>query len=165
MITPPCAVGSPIRAAGIPAMSTVVEPMPMVSGGPTQTHMSPVRAANIPAIITVGAPMLIGPPTCGTGPGFTKGQVCISPNLAAGFPIIQGDFELDSISNDSLNIHKNRMLPAGRREKISGRWSCPGACPPPPHTRRRSPQRPWRASNCRLQPSKSTQQQFCNIVA
>jgi hypothetical protein len=33
----------------------------------------------------------IGPPTCGTGPGLTAGQTCISPSLAAGFPIINSE--------------------------------------------------------------------------
>jgi len=30
---------------------------------------------------------MIGPPTCGTGPGATIGQAVISLTLAAGFPI------------------------------------------------------------------------------
>jgi hypothetical protein len=86
-MAPPWAVLSPNLAAGIPAIITVAEPAAIVSGGPTQTHMSPTRAAGIPAIITVGAPIEIGPPTCGTGPGLTIGQVCISPILALGIPI------------------------------------------------------------------------------
>lgn len=82
-ITPPCAVLSPIRAAGLPAIITVDEPMRIESGGPVQVHKSPTTAAGIPPIITVGAPGgSIGPPTCGTVP-FTIGQTCISFTLAA----------------------------------------------------------------------------------
>ena len=40
MIVPPCAVLSPTRAAGFLPIMTFVEPMTMVSGGPTQVHMS-----------------------------------------------------------------------------------------------------------------------------
>jgi hypothetical protein len=75
---------SPIRAAGLPPINTVPDPAAMVSGGPVQTHMSPTVAAGNPPISTVGAPGgNTGPPTCGTGPGFTIGQVCISVILAA----------------------------------------------------------------------------------
>ena len=82
-ITPPCAVESPIRAAGIPPMSTVVDPMIMESGGPTHVHKSPTRAAGKLPISTVGQPGgKMGPPTCGTTP-FTNGQTCISLTLAA----------------------------------------------------------------------------------
>jgi len=74
-ITPPCAVESPMRAAGIPPIITVDEPMAMLSGGPTQIAMSPTRAAGIPPIRTVGElGGKIGPPTCGTTP-VTIGQV------------------------------------------------------------------------------------------
>jgi hypothetical protein len=56
----------------------------MLSGGPVQTAMSPKQAAGIPPMSTVGAPGgRIGPPTCGTGPGFTIGQTCISVIRAA----------------------------------------------------------------------------------
>jgi hypothetical protein len=48
------------------------------------THISPTTDAGIPPIKTVGTPGgKIGPPTCGTGPGFESGHVCISPALAA----------------------------------------------------------------------------------
>jgi len=84
---PPCAVVSPIRAAGLLQMSTVAEPLIMESGGPTQTALSPNTAAGSPPIKTVGAPgPMIGPPTWGTGgtPGVIIGQTCISVILAAG---------------------------------------------------------------------------------
>jgi hypothetical protein len=81
---PPWAQESPSRAAGIPPIKTVVEPIAIVSGGPTQTHISPTRAAGNLPIITVGHPgPTIGPPTCGTGP-VAAGQTCISVNLDAG---------------------------------------------------------------------------------
>src|SRR6185436_8469164 len=77
-------VGSPIRAAIMPPMNTVGEPMAMASGGPVQTHMSLTRAAGMPPMITVGQHGgKIGPPTCGTGP-VNMGQVCISVIRAAG---------------------------------------------------------------------------------
>jgi hypothetical protein len=86
-IDPPCAVESPILAAGIPPINTVVEPITMESGGPTQVAMSPTLAAGKPPIKTVGSPAgKIGPPTCGTVP-VTIGQTCISVILAAGAPI------------------------------------------------------------------------------
>jgi hypothetical protein len=89
-IEPPCAVVSPILAAGLPQISTVADPFMIESGGPTQTSISPITAAGIFPINTVGAPgPVIGPPTCGIGgkPGVTIGQVCMSVNLAAGAPI------------------------------------------------------------------------------
>ena len=36
-ITPPCSVGSPIRAAIKPPIKTVGDPIAIMSGGPTQT--------------------------------------------------------------------------------------------------------------------------------
>jgi hypothetical protein len=64
-------------------MKTVPEPAAIVSGGPTQVHISPTFAAGIPPIITVGVPGgITGPPTCGTVP-VTIGQTCMSPTLAA----------------------------------------------------------------------------------
>jgi hypothetical protein len=90
-IEPPCAVVSPILAAGLPQIITVAEPLTMESGGPTQTALSPTVAAGILPINTVAAPgPTMGPPTCGMGgrPGVVIGQVCISVNLAAGVPII-----------------------------------------------------------------------------
>lgn len=63
-IEPPCAVLSPIRAAGLPPIITVDEPFIIVSGGPTQTHMSPMTAAGNFPINTLGTPEPItGPPT------------------------------------------------------------------------------------------------------
>src|SRR5436309_6059291 len=83
-MTPPWAVMSPIRAAGIPPINTVNEPIAITSGGPTQVAISLTRAAGILPINTVGQHGgNIGPPTCGTTP-VTIGQVCISPTLAAG---------------------------------------------------------------------------------
>jgi hypothetical protein len=83
-ITPPCAVKSPMRAAGRPPMRTVADPFAMRSGGPTHVAISVTRAAGCPPIKTVRQPGgRIGPPTCGTGP-VERGQVCISPTLAAG---------------------------------------------------------------------------------
>jgi hypothetical protein len=90
-IEPPCAVASPIRAAGLPQIITVADPFIIESGGPTQTAISPKTAAGNLPIKTVGAPgPIMGPPTCGMGgnPGVTIGQVCISVNLAAGDPIV-----------------------------------------------------------------------------
>jgi hypothetical protein len=82
-ITPPCAVISPILAAGLPQMRTVAEPFAMVSGPPAHTNMSPTVADDKPPINTVTFPGgRIGPPTCGTTP-VTMGQICISVILAA----------------------------------------------------------------------------------
>src|SRR6185437_4898770 len=84
---PPCAVLSPMRAAGRPPINTEVEPFTMTSGGPTQTHVSPTQAAGKPPIRTVGIPgPMTGPPTWGTGgtPGVTIGQACMSVRRAAG---------------------------------------------------------------------------------
>jgi hypothetical protein len=86
-MTPPCIVGSPIRAAIRFPIKTVGEPIAIVSGGPTHVHISVARAAGWPLINTVGQPGgRMGPPTCGIGgtPGVTIGQVCMSPTLAAG---------------------------------------------------------------------------------
>jgi hypothetical protein len=86
-IVPPCAVVSPIRAAGLFAINTLVEPIAIVSGGPVQVAVSPTKAAGKLQINTVGAPgPTIGPPTCGIGgvPGVCMGQVCISVSRAAG---------------------------------------------------------------------------------
>src|SRR3954451_19573220 len=84
---PPCAVVSPMRAAGFLPIITFIEPMAMVSGGPVQTHMSPTTAAGMPLISTVGTPgPVIGPPTWGIGgvPGVASGHTCMSPMRAAG---------------------------------------------------------------------------------
>lgn len=73
-----------MRAAGFPPISTVAEPLAMVSGGPVQVQLLVAVAAGIPPMSTVGVPGgKIGPPTCGTVP-LTIGQTCISPTLAAG---------------------------------------------------------------------------------
>ncbi len=73
-----------MRAAGRPPMITVIDPIAIASGGPTQTAISPTQAAGMPPITTVGAPgAAIGPPTCGTST-VTIGQVCISVRRAAG---------------------------------------------------------------------------------
>lgn len=68
----------------------------IVSGGPTQVHVSLTRAAGIMPIRTVGAPLIIGPPTWGTGgvPGVTIGQVCMSDMRAAGGMIVSQLMEL-----------------------------------------------------------------------
>src|SRR5690348_12858831 len=89
-ILPPCAVVSPILAAGLPQIKTVAEPFIMESGGPTHTAVSPNTAAGSLPINTVGAPgPTTGPPTCGIGgkPGVCMGQVCMSLILAAAIPI------------------------------------------------------------------------------
>jgi hypothetical protein len=84
---PPCAVESPMRAAGIPPIITVADPMAMVSGGPMQVQLSPTTAAGMLPINTVGTPgPTMGPPTWGMGlgtAGVCMGQVCISVNRAA----------------------------------------------------------------------------------
>jgi hypothetical protein len=75
---------SPIRAAGLPPILTVADPLVIVSIGPTQVHMSPTLAAGMPEMITVGQQAgIIGPPTCGTTP-VTIGQVCMSVIRAEG---------------------------------------------------------------------------------
>jgi hypothetical protein len=84
MMTPPWAVESPMRAAGILQMRTVGEPGMRTSGGPVQVAMSVARAAGKLPIKTVTPPGgKIGPPTWGTGP-VVIGQVCISLTRAAG---------------------------------------------------------------------------------
>jgi hypothetical protein len=83
IMTPPWTVGSPILAAGRPPIMTLLEPMAMTSGGPTQNAISVTRAAGSIPIRTVGQHGgRIGPPTCGTST-VTIGQVCISVILAA----------------------------------------------------------------------------------
>src|SRR5688572_20304007 len=86
-MAPPWAVLSPMRAAGIPQISTVHAPVMMTSGGPTQTQRSLTLAAGRPPISTVGAQGgRIGPPTCGMGTtaGVIIGQACMSVTRAAG---------------------------------------------------------------------------------
>lgn len=75
-MVPPCAVVSPIRAAGFPPIITIEDPFTILSGGPTQTQLSPMTAAGSLPIRTVGTPgPIIGPPTWGMGEG--KAGVCI----------------------------------------------------------------------------------------
>jgi hypothetical protein len=77
-----------MRAAGFPLINTVVEPCEIVSGGPVHIAISETRAAGMPPIITLLEPGGIsGPPVCGVLP-VVIGQICISPILAAGFPMI-----------------------------------------------------------------------------
>jgi len=84
IMLPPCAVLSPTLAAGFPPINTVDEPVIIVSGGPLHVHMSPNVAAGKPPMSTVTAPGgKTGPPTCGTPPGLTIGQTCISVIRAA----------------------------------------------------------------------------------
>lgn len=114
-ITPPCAVGSPIRAAIKFPIKTVEDPSAMLSGGPTHRHISVARAAGWPPISTVGHPGgKMGPPTCGTGgvPGVTIGHVCMSPILAAGG--ISGFRWLDLLVNARISVriwNHRRVLP------------------------------------------------------
>src|SRR3954463_1915846 len=80
-IVPPCAVLSPILAAGLPPIKTVTDPFIIESGGPTHVHILPKVAAGKPPIKTLGTPGgKIGPPTCGIGgnPGVTIGHTCMS---------------------------------------------------------------------------------------
>src|SRR3990167_2060250 len=91
-IDPPCAVMSPIRAAGLPPIITVILALTMLSGGPTQVQRLPMPAAGMPPISTVGAEgAAIGPPTWGIGgtPGVIIGQTCMSPTRAAGCPMVR----------------------------------------------------------------------------
>jgi hypothetical protein len=91
-----------MRAAGLFPIKTVVDPVAMTSGGPTQTHASPTTAAGNSPINTVGHPgPITGPPTCGIGgrPGVSIGQICISVVRAAGLLMNQ--------KNCLLKIRKN----------------------------------------------------------
>jgi hypothetical protein len=113
-ITPPCTVGSPIRAAIRFSINTVGDPIRIVSGGPTQVHRSVARAAGKPPISTVGDPGgRMGPPTCGIGgkPGVSSGHVCISPTLAAGGIVRICASIKDSVLSGRLN--QDRRLCAG----------------------------------------------------
>ncbi|CCO38908.1 conserved hypothetical protein [Vibrio nigripulchritudo SFn135] len=66
--TPPCAVPSPILAAGKPLMKTLDEPADMESGGPMHTAMSPCLAAGRELINTLDEPAATGQPTWGILP-------------------------------------------------------------------------------------------------
>ena len=79
-MVPPCAVESPCRAAGFPAIITEEDPLVILSGGPTHKHILPTVAAGSPPINTVGMPGgMMGPPVCGVpgggGGGLINGQV------------------------------------------------------------------------------------------
>jgi len=64
MIVPPWAHVSPKRAAGKKLMNTPVDPLAMMSGGPTQVAMFVTVAAGRNPISTVGTPGgRMGPPT------------------------------------------------------------------------------------------------------
>jgi hypothetical protein len=83
-----------MRAAGMFPINTVADPLAIVSGGPVQVHISPIRAAGIPPMSTVGHPGgMMGPPTCGTTP-VTIGQVCMSVTRAAGWDMSGSLFRL-----------------------------------------------------------------------
>ena len=56
VITPPDAVGSPMRAAICPPMSTVGSPIVIMSPGALQNAASPARAAGLPHTITLEQP-------------------------------------------------------------------------------------------------------------
>ena len=76
-----------IQTAGKLPTSTVIDALMIMSGGPTQTHMSVTRAWGIFPVSTVTQQGgRIGPPTCGTIP-VTIGQTCMSPMREAGIPI------------------------------------------------------------------------------
>src|SRR5215211_6727030 len=83
---------SPILAAGSWQTSTVVLPITMRSGGPTQMHWSEMRAWGSAPVRTVGAPVITGPPTCGIGgrPGVAMGHRCMSVIRDAGGPGMSG---------------------------------------------------------------------------
>src|SRR5581483_5284495 len=109
-MTPPWAVMSPSRAAGMPLMSTVNEATATTSGPPAQTHMSVARAAGMPPISTGTAHGgMIGPPTCGTTP-VTIGQTCGSVRRAAGIPM----------SDTSLGYSVPPAARRGRRGRRGG---------------------------------------------
>src|SRR5262245_48550818 len=80
--TPPCVVGSPIRAASLLPMSTVGSPFAILSTAGTHLAESPTRAAGRKPMRTVVSPWITGPPTCGGG--STLGQVWLSVMRAAG---------------------------------------------------------------------------------
>jgi hypothetical protein len=112
-IEPPCAVRSPMRAAGSLLIRTVADAFTMTSGGPTQRAISVIRAAGIPPISTVTAHGgRIGPPTCGIGgtPGVTIGQTCISLMRAAGIPMAT------HYTSKRLNCKRSSRSRQGSRE-------------------------------------------------
>lgn len=76
IITPPEAVRSVIRAAGMPPINTVAEPF-MIASTPQE---SPIFAAGNPPINTVGGPEGM----IGTGAPTVAGLTIISVTRAAG---------------------------------------------------------------------------------
>lgn len=87
IMDPPCAVGSPILAAGMPPISTDADPDMIVAGGPVQLAISPILEAGIPPISTVGSPGGIKGPPAWAVP-VTIGHTCMSLILAAGCAIL-----------------------------------------------------------------------------
>jgi hypothetical protein len=64
MIIPPCTVGSMSRAAGRKLIITPIDPMTIMSGGPTHVAIDVTVAAGRKSMSTVGTPGgRIGPPT------------------------------------------------------------------------------------------------------
>ena len=126
MITPPCEVESPSRAAGFPPIITVADPLMMVAGGPAQTQESPTRAAGKPPMSTTGVPAgSIGPPTCGVPPGVTAGQTCWSVIRAIGFIVQRGfassgqRFSNGPQTNAGERTRPRVQFPASRRKPCS----------------------------------------------
>ena len=64
-----------MRAAGIPSISTVADPVVIAEDGPAHAQESLKRAAGIPPMSTVLAPFSTAPPTWGIPGGLTAGQV------------------------------------------------------------------------------------------
>src|SRR5262245_19295890 len=137
-ITPPCAVMSPMRAAGRKPIITVIDPFTITSGGPTQIAMSVTRAAGRKPINTCGQQGgMIGPPTCGTGgvPGVTMGHVCMSVILAAGgmdyllfaiLPIMEVSLAVILLRHCEIAALSSRLrLPAGNFQSARRLWPTP----------------------------------------
>ena len=75
-----CVVLSPTRAAGMPPMMTVADPIEIIPGPPgTQpinmqgADMSVTRAAGLPPIKTVGHPLMMASGMAGWGTGVGTG--------------------------------------------------------------------------------------------
>src|ERR1700751_485434 len=84
VMLPPCAGEGPCRAAPLPPINTVREPLTMLSGGPAHVHDVPTVAAGLLPMNTVGTPGgMIGPPVCGLPPGLASRHVWLSPTRAA----------------------------------------------------------------------------------
>lgn len=84
VILPPCSVESPSLAAFWPLMTTVAEPLVILSGGPQHRQADEFVAAGSPSISTSDEPCRMGPPTCGTRP-VHRGHTWRSVTRAAGF--------------------------------------------------------------------------------